>query len=194
MKLGFYIDSKGCYGCKTCSVACAQEKQLPDEVYIRQVKEIKQDSPNKSWSFMSLSCNHCDNPVCVEACPVGAYSKLENGIVIQNHEACIGCQSCIDACPYKAPQFAADEKKVYKCDLCRDRLERNENPACVNACPGRYIEFGDIEELKKKHPDAVSDVKDYLPDSSITKANLLVDVEEALTKRTTVAVADCCQH
>ncbi len=180
MGLGFYIDSTGCYGCKTCSLTCAQEKILPHEVYIRQVKEIKQEGDDRAWSFMSLSCNHCDNPACVTACPVGAYTKLENGIVVQNHEACIGCQNCIAACPYKSPQFAAEEKKVYKCDLCRDRLERKELPACVEACPGGYIEFGEIEDLKKKHPNAVSDVKTYLPDSSITKANLLVDAEEKL--------------
>ena len=94
MALGFWMNNKNCYGCKTCSIACKSEKQLNEGVLLRKVSCIRQDSP-VDVSFLSMSCNHCEDPACVKACPVEAYTKLDNGIVKQDHDKCIGCKMCI---------------------------------------------------------------------------------------------------
>ena len=91
MALGFWMNNKNCYGCKTCSIACKSEKQLNEGVLLRKVSCIRQDSP-VDVSFLSMSCNHCEDPACVKACPVEAYTKLDNGIVKQDHDKSIGCK------------------------------------------------------------------------------------------------------
>ena len=175
MALGFWMNNKNCYGCKTCSIACKSNKQLDEGVLLRQVSCIRQDSP-LDLSFLSMSCNHCDDPACVKACPVEAYEKLDNGIVKQNHDKCIGCRMCIEACPYNAPCYDAEESKTYKCDMCYDRQQRGEMPACVAACPGANIAVGEMDDLQKNHKaDIVSD------DTAGTKPNFVITVDTKLT-------------
>lgn len=159
MALGFWMNNKNCYGCKTCSIACKSEKQLNEGVLLRKVSCIRQDNP-VNVSFLSMSCNHCEDPACVKACPVEAYTKLDNGIVKQDHDKCIGCKMCIEACPYNAPCYDEEESKTYKCDMCYDRQQRC-LPRRKHRCwgdgrpakepPGRYRfrrELGDEAELR----------------------------------------------
>ncbi len=109
-------------------------------------------------------------------CPVQAYTKLENGIVQQNHDLCIGCKTCIEACPYHAPCYDEQESKTYKCDMCTDRQERGELPACVAACPGMNLAVGEMADLEKAHQaDIVSD------DAVETKPNFVITVDPALS-------------
>ena len=106
--------------------------------------------------------------------PVPAYAKLENGIVQQNHDLCIGCKTCIEACPYHAPCYDEQESKTYKCDMCTDRQERGELPACVAACPGMNLAVGEMADLEKAHQaDIVSD------DAVETKPNFVITVDPA---------------
>ena len=124
-----------------------------------------------------MSCNHCEDPACVKACPVEAYTKLDNGIVKQDHDKCIGCKMCIEACPYNAPCYDEEESKTYKCDMCYDRQQRGELPACVAACPGANIAVGEMEDLQKNHQaDIVSD------ENSGTKPNFVITVDPKLNK------------
>lgn len=153
MALGFWMNNKNCYGCKTCSIACKSEKQLNEGVLLRKVSCIRQDSP------------------------VEAYTKLDNGIVKQDHDKCIGCKMCIEACPYNAPCYDEEESKTYKCDMCYDRQQRGELPACVAACPGANIAVGEMEDLQKNHQaDIVSD------ENSGTKPNFVITVDPKLNK------------
>ena len=174
MTLGFFFNNAHCYGCKTCAMSCATTN-LPefDDVSMREVRTVMTDD-TLAFAFVSMACNHCDDPQCLANCPVGAYTKLENGIVVQDHDACIGCQTCVKACPYGAPHYVEREQKVRKCDLCHDRLDRGELPACVEACPGANPEHGEIDGLKASHPDATDAIANVLPDPSITTPNLLV--------------------
>ncbi len=174
MALGFVFNNKNCYGCKTCSMACIVN-QLPGnkETFLRRVNEFRPDD-ELMGGFLSMSCNHCDEPACMAACPQGAYTKLENGIVKQDHEKCIGCQMCVNACPYNAPKYDSASKTVYKCDMCYDRLERGEAPACVEACPGANLMIGEVEDLKAQYASAVSDITGVLPSSEETHPNLYI--------------------
>lgn len=166
MTQGFFVSSENCYGCKTCQVACANEKLLTPGVFIRRVRQF--DKP-AGHAFVSMSCNHCDEPACVENCPVGAYTKLENGIVVQDHEKCIGCQTCVQACPFHAPCYDKATSTTYKCDGCVNRVAGGEMPVCTIVCPSGNISLGDTDSL----PDG-TDIKDQ----AATKPNMRVALDK----------------
>ena len=98
---GFYFDSTRCTGCRTCEMACKDYNALPANYAFRRVFDYEggdwKDNGDgtfepTSWaSHVSMACNHCDEPACVANCPVGAYQKMDNGLVVEDHEKCIGC-------------------------------------------------------------------------------------------------------
>jgi anaerobic dimethyl sulfoxide reductase subunit B len=98
--------------------------------------------------YVSVSCNHCPKPICVEVCPTGAMKQDGNGIVTVNETRCTGCRNCEDVCPYGAPQYNAGKGIMTKCDFCQNELEAGGVPACVAACPTRALSFGELAELK----------------------------------------------
>lgn len=177
MALGFYSNNKDCYGCKTCSMACMTTRLSGQTATFLRRVDVILDGEAEAQSFLSLACNHCDEPACLANCPVGAYTKLDNGVVVQDHDLCIGCKTCISACPYGAPVFDEASSTTYKCDMCIDRLERGEKPACVEACPGGNIEQGEIDDLAKAHPDAVKEIAGITASASETKPNVLISVD-----------------
>lgn len=172
---GFLIDIDACYGCKTCSMACKTENVTPYGVSWRNVRQLKTETP-RSMTNITMSCNHCDSPKCVEVCPVSAYSKRPDGIVVQDHERCIGCQMCVMACPYDAPKFDKEKGQTSKCNLCADRLDEGLLPRCVEACPAGVITFGPIEELRRRYPVnwVALEQRFGLPDHTITNPNIIL--------------------
>lgn len=150
-----------CTGCKACQVACKDKHDLEVGQLWRRVTETSGGKYMQKGSglkpevyafWTSISCNHCEDPVCIQACPKDAISKREeDGIVLINKEECIGCRSCEQACPYDAPQFDPEEEKMGKCDFCVDLLEQDKDPVCVAACPLRAIHYGELEKLKSKY-------------------------------------------
>lgn len=156
----FYLDSSKCSGCKTCQIACKDKNNLELGVLWRRVYEIGSGGWKKNggaWNHevkaynLSISCNHCEKPVCVEVCPTKAMHKNKNGIVTIDAKKCIGCQYCLWACPYGAPQYDESKGIMSKCDFCADYLEDGKNPSCVDACPMRVIDFGELKDLKRKY-------------------------------------------
>ena len=126
----------------------------------------------KSYYF-SISCNHCTNPRCIPICPTGAITKnKENGVVIIDQNVCAGTQLCVKACPYGAPQYNEKIFKSNKCDFCQDLQAKGEEPVCVAACPMRAIEFGPVEELRKKYGKVSRIIG--MPSSSISNPNLVI--------------------
>ena len=158
MAIGFWMNNKNCYGCKTCSIACKSEKQLDKGVLLRHVTAIRQDAP-RAFAYLSMACNHCEMPACVANCPQGALEKdADTGLVSRDEEKCIGCGTCVKSCPYEVPVVDTETMKSMKCDGCAARVAEGKMPICVDACPLRALEFGDIEELRTAHPDAVDGI------------------------------------
>ena len=182
MSLGFYVDMTRCAGCGTCTYACKDRLDLGTVgVSPRRVNRYQVGAyPNLAGFSTSISCNHCENPACVEVCPTGAMFKdPETGVVLHDDSVCIGCQTCVSACPYGAPQYVAEDNLVVKCDTCKALREAGEQPVCVDACPYRALEFGDLDELRREHgSDLVSEVP-ALPGADVTGANLLLKTRPA---------------
>ncbi len=144
----FHFDATKCIGCHCCEVACNEQNNNPFDIKWRRVGEMEGGVfPDVSQIFLSMSCNHCIDPWCLKGCPTKSYEKLDNGIVIHNDEACIGCQYCTWNCPYDVPVFHEERHIVTKCHMCYERIENNQTPACVQACPEGAIE---IEVVNKK--------------------------------------------
>jgi len=180
---GFYYDMTACIACKACQVACKDKNDLPVEIVYRSVRTFEGGTYPQSWSYnLSISCNHCEQPRCVENCPTGARTKrTEDGLVVVDQEACIGCQYCVWSCPYGASHYIEDKGVVGKCNGCVNLVTQGMNPACVDACVMRALEFGDIAELRKKHPDAVQDMNG-LPSSSLTGPSMLISCKPKAKK------------
>jgi formate dehydrogenase iron-sulfur subunit len=133
----FHIDMGSCIGCKCCVVACNEQNGNPAPINWRRVGEIEGGwFPSTSRSYLSMGCNHCLEPTCLEGCPVDAYTKDPiTGIVRHSADACIGCQYCTWNCSYGVPQYNPERGVVGKCDMCYGRLSLGQSPACVSACP-----------------------------------------------------------
>jgi Fe-S-cluster-containing dehydrogenase component len=93
--------------------------------------------------FVPKLCNQCTHPACVQVCPVGATYKTEDGVVLIDHDYCIGCRYCVQACPYGARFFNEEKGVSDKCTWCYHRITRGLQPACVEACPVGARIFGD---------------------------------------------------
>ncbi|MGZ6228944.1 MAG: 4Fe-4S dicluster domain-containing protein, partial [Candidatus Binataceae bacterium] len=103
MRYGFVIDQDRCIGCHACTVACKDEHKVPVGVFRTWVKYIEKGSfPNTSRHFGVMRCNHCEQAPCIEICPTSSLFKRDNGIVDFDNSRCIGCKSCMQACPYDA--------------------------------------------------------------------------------------------
>ena len=169
---GFFIDQSRCIGCNQCTISCMQWHDIPPGIvkWMRVYQWEKGVFPNVRLHMMSVLCYHCENPVCIKACPNGAIYKEEKyGAVLVDPEKCTGTRKCWKACPYGAPQFQGDEPstKMSKCNMCVERLEQGLTPICVLSCSMRALEFGPLDELEKKygHLKRLED----MPKDSITK-------------------------
>ncbi len=101
-------------------------------------------------------CMHCENHPCLDICPAFAIVKRPSGAVVILEERCVGCRSCIDACPYDVPVYNPETNKTYKCILCFDRIENGLVPACVEACPTGAMFSGPEDEVLKEANERAS--------------------------------------
>jgi len=170
MRYGMIIDLARCIGCNACTVACKSHNGTPKDIFWSQVLvEEKGEYPNARTVPTPILCMHCEDAPCVKVCPTGASYKDENGIVHVNQDKCIGCKSCMVACPYDARKFMGGNPKSYfpgkevtqleevqkdqfpravvsKCNFCADRLKEDLLPACVGTCPAQARIFGDLDD------------------------------------------------
>lgn len=143
MRRGFIFSHNKCVNCGACSAACILENGWT--VSPRVVYTYNSDAlSSMALTNLSLACNHCEIPVCLEGCPSTSYSReaLTEAIIIDETK-CLGCKYCQWNCPYDAPKFDLKKKTIGKCNLCYKELIDGRNPACVNACPTGALDFGE---------------------------------------------------
>lgn len=146
MRYGFLIDHKKCIGCHACTVACKEENGVPLGAFRTWVKYIEKGVfPDTRRYFSVLRCNHCDDAPCTTICPTTALFRRKDGIVDFDPERCIGCKSCMQACPYDALHIDPHTNTAAKCNYCAHRVEMNLEPACVVVCPEQAIVAGDLD-------------------------------------------------
>ncbi|MHC4958875.1 MAG: 4Fe-4S dicluster domain-containing protein [Planctomycetota bacterium] len=147
MRWGFVLDQDACIGCHACTVGCKAENDVPLGAFRTWVKWIEHGAfPDTQRSAAVLRCNHCEDAPCVKICPTIALHKREDGIVDLDHDRCIGCASCIQACPYDAIYIDPRQGTAAKCHFCAHRLEVDLAPACVAVCPEQAIKVVDLDD------------------------------------------------
>mgnify|MGYP003627153121 CR=1 FL=1 len=181
VKLGLVIDLDTCVGCHACVVSCKGWNTEnygvplsdqdpyggdPSGTFLNRVHsyEVQPAEGSAKLIHFPKSCLHCDDAPCVTVCPTGAsYKRAEDGIVLVNEDACIGCSLCAWACPYGARELDAAAGVMKKCTLCVDRIY-NENlpevdrvPACVRTCPAGARHFGDLGDADSAVSQLVAD-------------------------------------
>ena len=182
MKYGFIIDNRKCIGCHACTTACKSEHDVSigvNRTYVKQVE--KGEFPDTRRIFSVMRCNHCTDAPCVEICPVEALFIREDGIVDFDNNRCIGCKSCMQACPYDALYIDPNTNTAAKCNYCAHRVDVGREPACVTVCPEHAIIAGDMENPQTEISQLLARqaVKVRKPEKG-TKPNLFyIDGDEA---------------
>ena len=182
-RYAFVIDQRKCIGCHACTVACKAEHDVPIGVNRTWVKYIeKGEFPNSRRYFLVNRCNHCEDAPCVTICPTKALFKRANGIVDFDSERCIGCKSCMQACPYDALYIHPDSHTAAKCNYCAHRTERGLEPACVVVCPERAIIAGDMDDPHTEiaHLIAREPVRVRKPEQGTKPKVFYIGAEEAI--------------
>ncbi len=154
---GFYFDQSRCTACHACTVACKSWNMLdPGPVKLARVFDWETGVfPDLKINALFAPCYHCANPVCVDAANGAMYKEPNYGAVLIDPDKrnSPSLRAAWQACPYGAIVFDsnAPDANAYKCTMCIDRLENNQLPACVTACPMRALDFGRMSDLQQKY-------------------------------------------
>jgi Fe-S-cluster-containing dehydrogenase component len=186
---GFGLDVSRCIGCRRCVHACVKENNASRDTEIQWSRVVRMEKggfdlekgehyydppnvPEDEFFYLPVQCQQCENPACVKVCPVGATWKEPDGMVVVDYDWCIGCRTCMAACPYRARKFNWKEPVipegeintethylgnrprmkgvVEKCTNCIQRVRQGRYPACVEACPVGARKFGNLLDPKSE--------------------------------------------
>jgi Fe-S-cluster-containing dehydrogenase component len=160
--VGVLTDTTRCIGCRACEKACAEAHGFAaPEVESDNALEKERTPSETQWTvvnryetekgevFVKKQCLHCWQPACASACLTNAMYKTKDGPVIWRSGKCMGCRFCMVACPFDIPKFEYNtwNPNIQKCNMCWERLEQGQKPACVEACPTDALMFGKKREL-----------------------------------------------
>jgi carbon-monoxide dehydrogenase iron sulfur subunit len=144
------VDVKKCYACLTCVVECAYARLgLPKHTPLSQVLSASRVSVEAAGDLaVPLRCMQCEDAPCMTVCPTGAlYRRSPDEPVLIDKNLCIGCKSCMLACPIGAISLDSEGKAVQKCDMCIARLKKGELPVCVTSCPTEATQLTTLDEV-----------------------------------------------
>lgn len=148
------IEPSKCVGCKSCELACSfkhrgmfapSRSRIVNEVFLDEAK------------FITVTCMQCDEPWCLKACPKGAIGKdAVSGVVSVDEVKCVGCRTCVSACPFGMITYQESSRKADKCNLCAGDF-----PECVTFCPTLCLTFSEEDKpLREKVLRFVNTMKD----------------------------------
>ena len=156
------VNEERCLGCKTCVLECAMAHSQAGSL----VEALVSDPPPQSRVHVEpggrfgipLQCRHCEDAPCVTICPTEAVHRPDQaGPVLVDQARCIGCKFCMLVCPFGVIDMARDGKATIKCDLCIERTEAGQEPACVAGCPTGALQFTDWDEwLRRRRREAAA--------------------------------------
>ena len=133
------VDHEKCTGCRQCEMVCSVFHNGASNPSRSRIKVVKWEHVG---FYLPMTCQNCEKPFCVEVCPTKACHKdLENQRVMIDRDKCIGCKTCIVACPFGAPLYDKVERVSIKCDYC------DGSPQCVRFCEARAIDYVDEDQV-----------------------------------------------
>ena len=159
----FLIDVARCTGCYNCQLACKDEhcendwtpyaapQPLTGQFWCRVTEHVQGTIPKVKIHYIAHLCAHCENAACMDACPVGAISRRDDGFVLIDPAACVGCGACVNACPFDSIYYNDKLGIAQKCTGCTHLLDHGaKQPRCSEACPTDAMIFGEEAELKEQ--------------------------------------------
>lgn len=145
------VDLNKCMACLTCVVECGlahlSESNPNRHSPVEMMRNARVQVEAVGSHCVPMRCNQCEDAPCVKACPSGALTKLgPNQPVVIDDERCIGCKSCLLACPFGCIYVSGESNMVVKCDLCIGIVGPDEQPICVQSCPAEALKFVPVED------------------------------------------------
>ena len=147
-----YVDVEKCLACKSCEIACAVEHSESKELMCSLEEEPRPRTrvslEEAEGMAIPLQCRQCEDAPCIRVCPTNAIIRVEESQPVTiDDEKCIGCRWCVLACPFGVITIDENSKVAFKCDMCMERQEKGELPACVAACPTKALQVKKVSEL-----------------------------------------------
>ncbi len=152
------FNKKRCIACNACLIHCKVMNKVPAGISLNLLvaegpSADRNGNPTARLKYQP--CLHCKKPKCAAGCPARAIYKREDGLVLVDADACDGCKTCINACPWQVPVFNEKTGKIMKCDYCVDRVDAGGTPACVTGCTAKALDF--VRQELTGHNHGLSD-------------------------------------